>query len=101
MTHTIAAYAAPSPKAPLEPTTVPRRELGEHDILIDIKFAAGACGRLGWPRPDGNGRMHQTGKTERGQEDDQGQAEMLPFAAAVQAVPHRGVAGGAEGREGR
>lgn len=42
MTHTIAAYAAPSPKAPLEPTTVPRRELGEHDILIDIKFA-GIC----------------------------------------------------------
>ncbi|WP_344583210.1 NAD(P)-dependent alcohol dehydrogenase [Streptomyces lunalinharesii] len=43
MTHTsVAAYAAPAPKAPLERTTVPRRELGAHDILIDIKFA-GIC----------------------------------------------------------
>ncbi|WP_354643711.1 NAD(P)-dependent alcohol dehydrogenase [Kitasatospora camelliae] len=43
MTHTtVAAYAAAAPKAPLEKTTVPRRPLGEHDILIDIKFA-GIC----------------------------------------------------------
>ncbi len=43
MTHTtVAAYAAPSSKAPLERTTVPRRELGEHDVLIEIKFA-GIC----------------------------------------------------------
>ncbi|TSB17623.1 NAD(P)-dependent alcohol dehydrogenase [Streptomyces sp. NBC_01525] len=43
MTHTsVAAYAAPAPKAPLERTTIPRRELGAHDILIDIKFA-GIC----------------------------------------------------------
>jgi uncharacterized zinc-type alcohol dehydrogenase-like protein len=43
MTHTtVSAYAARAPKAPLEKTTVPRRELGEHDILIDIKFA-GIC----------------------------------------------------------
>ncbi|MDH6134053.1 putative zinc-type alcohol dehydrogenase-like protein [Kitasatospora sp. MAA4] len=42
-THTtVSAYAAPSPKAPLEKTTVPRRELGENDVLIDIKFA-GIC----------------------------------------------------------
>ncbi|KUL38538.1 alcohol dehydrogenase [Streptomyces sp. NRRL F-4489] len=43
MTHTsVAAYAAPAPKAPLERTTIPRRELGAHDILIDIKFS-GIC----------------------------------------------------------
>ncbi|MFF2805741.1 NAD(P)-dependent alcohol dehydrogenase [Streptomyces sp. NPDC058000] len=43
MTHTsVAAYAASAPKAPLERTTIPRRELGAHDILIDIKFA-GIC----------------------------------------------------------
>ncbi|AXK33845.1 NAD(P)-dependent alcohol dehydrogenase [Streptomyces armeniacus] len=36
------AYAAPAPKAPLEPTTVPRRAVGEHDVLIDIKYA-GIC----------------------------------------------------------
>ena len=42
MTTTIAAYAVPAAKAPLERTTVPRREVGEHDILIDIKFA-GIC----------------------------------------------------------
>ncbi|MEU8464891.1 NAD(P)-dependent alcohol dehydrogenase [Streptomyces sp. NPDC029003] len=38
----VAAYAAPAPKAPLERTTVPRRPVGEHDVLIDIKFA-GIC----------------------------------------------------------
>ncbi|ROQ59305.1 putative zinc-type alcohol dehydrogenase-like protein [Streptomyces sp. 840.1] len=39
---TVAAYAAPAPKAPLERTTVPRRPVGEHDVLIDIKYA-GIC----------------------------------------------------------
>ncbi|MFD9304365.1 NAD(P)-dependent alcohol dehydrogenase [Streptomyces sp. NPDC060048] len=38
----VAAYAAPAPKAPLERTTVPRRPVGAHDVLIDIKFA-GIC----------------------------------------------------------
>ncbi|GAA1415489.1 NAD(P)-dependent alcohol dehydrogenase [Kitasatospora putterlickiae] len=38
----IAAYAAPAPGAPLERTTVPRRALGAHDILIDIHYA-GIC----------------------------------------------------------
>lgn len=43
MPHTTAhAYAAPAPKAPLERITITRRALGEHDILIDIKFA-GIC----------------------------------------------------------
>ncbi|WP_405979018.1 NAD(P)-dependent alcohol dehydrogenase [Streptomyces sp. NBC_00158] len=37
-----AAYAAPAPKAPLERTTVPRRPVGEHDVLIEVKFA-GIC----------------------------------------------------------
>ncbi|MFF0508673.1 NAD(P)-dependent alcohol dehydrogenase [Streptomyces fimicarius] len=39
---TVAAYAAPRAKAPLERTTVERRPVGEFDILIDIKFA-GIC----------------------------------------------------------
>ncbi|MDX3456874.1 NAD(P)-dependent alcohol dehydrogenase [Streptomyces sp. ME02-8801-2C] len=53
MTTTVAAYAAPSAKAPLERTTIERREVGEFDVLIDIKFA-GIChsdihqAREGW-----------------------------------------------------
>ncbi|MEU2788085.1 NAD(P)-dependent alcohol dehydrogenase [Streptomyces sp. NPDC007100] len=43
MKHTsVPAYAAPAPKAPLERISIERRELGAHDILIDIKFA-GIC----------------------------------------------------------
>ncbi|MFM9368559.1 NAD(P)-dependent alcohol dehydrogenase [Streptomyces sp. Da 82-17] len=53
MTTTVAAYAAPSAKAPLERTTIERRAVGEHDVRIDIKFA-GIChsdihqAREGW-----------------------------------------------------
>lgn len=36
------AYAAAAPKAPLKPTTVPRRAVGEHDVLIEIKYT-GIC----------------------------------------------------------
>ncbi|MEU2764444.1 MULTISPECIES: NAD(P)-dependent alcohol dehydrogenase [unclassified Streptomyces] len=39
---TVAAYAAPRAKAPLERTVIERRPVGEFDILIDIKFA-GIC----------------------------------------------------------
>ncbi|GGU48510.1 NAD(P)-dependent alcohol dehydrogenase [Lentzea flava] len=39
---TVAAYAAPAPKAPLEHTTIERRAVGAHDVLIDIKYA-GIC----------------------------------------------------------
>ncbi|MET7884171.1 NAD(P)-dependent alcohol dehydrogenase [Streptomyces avermitilis] len=42
MTTTVAAYAAPAANAPLERTTIERREVGEFDVLIDIKFA-GIC----------------------------------------------------------
>nr|WP_282916350.1 NAD(P)-dependent alcohol dehydrogenase [Lentzea aerocolonigenes] len=42
MMSTVAAYAAPAPKAPLERTTIVRRAVGAHDVLIDIKFA-GIC----------------------------------------------------------
>ncbi|MEU5425395.1 NAD(P)-dependent alcohol dehydrogenase [Streptomyces olivoreticuli] len=43
MKHTtVPAYAAPAPKAPLERTTIERREPGEHDVLIEIKYA-GIC----------------------------------------------------------
>ncbi|MDG4857796.1 NAD(P)-dependent alcohol dehydrogenase [Streptomyces sp. T-3] len=42
MSTTVAAYAAPSAKAPLERTTIERRAVGAHDVLIDIKFA-GIC----------------------------------------------------------
>ncbi|EDY58384.1 MULTISPECIES: NAD(P)-dependent alcohol dehydrogenase [Streptomyces] len=50
---TVAAYAAPAAKAPLERTTIERRAVREHDVLIDIKFA-GIChsdihqAREGW-----------------------------------------------------
>ncbi|MFE2880779.1 NAD(P)-dependent alcohol dehydrogenase [Streptomyces roseus] len=52
---TVAAYAAPAAKAPLERTTVSRRAVGEKDILIDIAFT-GICHsdihqvREGWGR---------------------------------------------------
>ncbi|MFI6349449.1 NAD(P)-dependent alcohol dehydrogenase [Streptomyces sp. NPDC050560] len=39
---TVAAYAAPAAKAPLERTTIERRATGEFDVLIDIKYA-GIC----------------------------------------------------------
>jgi uncharacterized zinc-type alcohol dehydrogenase-like protein len=39
---TVAAYAAPAAKAPLERTTVERRAVREHDVLIEIKYA-GIC----------------------------------------------------------
>jgi uncharacterized zinc-type alcohol dehydrogenase-like protein len=50
---TVAAYAAPAAKAPLERTTIERREVREFDVLIDIRFA-GIChsdihqAREGW-----------------------------------------------------
>ncbi|WP_441247570.1 NAD(P)-dependent alcohol dehydrogenase [Kitasatospora sp. McL0602] len=53
MTITVAAYAAPAAGAPLERTTIERRPVGEHDVLIDIAFV-GIChsdihqARAGW-----------------------------------------------------
>ena len=38
----VTAYATPRPKAPFEKTTIQRRELGPHDVLIKIAFA-GIC----------------------------------------------------------
>ena len=38
----ITAYATPAPNAPLAPFVFSQREVGAHDILIDIKFA-GIC----------------------------------------------------------
>lgn len=38
----VTAYAAPAEGAPLEKTEIARRELGPHDVLIDIAFA-GIC----------------------------------------------------------
>jgi uncharacterized zinc-type alcohol dehydrogenase-like protein len=52
-TSTVAAYAAPAAKAPLERTAIERRAVGEHDVGIDIKYA-GIChsdihqAREGW-----------------------------------------------------
>jgi uncharacterized zinc-type alcohol dehydrogenase-like protein len=40
--RTVNAYAAPSAEAPLEQITIERRDLGEHDVLIEIAFA-GIC----------------------------------------------------------
>lgn len=42
MTTTARALQAPSAKAPLESTTIERRDLGEADVAIDIKFC-GIC----------------------------------------------------------
>ena len=42
MTFTINAFAAPSPTEPLIKTTIERREVGEHDVLIEIAYA-GIC----------------------------------------------------------
>lgn len=39
---TVTAYAAPSAKAPLERTTIERRAVREHDVLIEIAYA-GIC----------------------------------------------------------
>lgn len=39
---TVNAYAATSATGPLTPTTIERRDLGPHDVLIDIKFS-GIC----------------------------------------------------------
>jgi uncharacterized zinc-type alcohol dehydrogenase-like protein len=39
---TVAAYAAPDAGAPLARTTVERRSVGEHDVLIEIKYV-GIC----------------------------------------------------------
>ncbi|MBG6184791.1 putative zinc-type alcohol dehydrogenase-like protein [Arthrobacter sp. CAN_A214] len=39
---TVNAYAAPSATEDLAPTTIERRDVGPHDVLIDIKFA-GIC----------------------------------------------------------
>ncbi|MFF0433332.1 NAD(P)-dependent alcohol dehydrogenase [Streptomyces sp. NPDC004327] len=42
MTTNVSAIAAPAAGAPLARTTVPRRAVGEHDVLIEIKYA-GIC----------------------------------------------------------
>jgi alcohol dehydrogenase (NADP+) len=39
---TVNAYAATSPTSPLTPTTIERRDLEPHDVLIEIKYA-GIC----------------------------------------------------------
>lgn len=36
------AYIAPAADRPLEPTTIDRRDLGPHDVSIDIAYA-GIC----------------------------------------------------------
>ena len=42
MPRTVTAYATPSANAPFAKTTIERRDLLPHDVLIDIKFA-GIC----------------------------------------------------------
>jgi len=42
VTLTVNAYAAPSATEPLVKTTIERREVGEHDVLIEIRYA-GIC----------------------------------------------------------
>jgi alcohol dehydrogenase (NADP+) len=40
--RTVNAYAATSATGPLVPTTIERRDVGPHDVLIEIKYA-GIC----------------------------------------------------------
>ena len=42
MTTTVKAYGATSATAPLEPMTIERRDVGAHDVLIEIDYA-GIC----------------------------------------------------------
>jgi uncharacterized zinc-type alcohol dehydrogenase-like protein len=42
MPTTVPAYAATSPTGPLAPTTIERRDVGPHDVRIDIAYA-GIC----------------------------------------------------------
>ena len=42
MATTVPAYAVPSAKAPLERTTIVRRDVREHDVLIEIHYS-GIC----------------------------------------------------------
>ncbi len=42
MPTTVQAYAAPASGEPLAPTTIERRDVGAHDVLIDIEWA-GIC----------------------------------------------------------
>jgi uncharacterized zinc-type alcohol dehydrogenase-like protein len=42
MTTTVHAYASPSADKDLVPTTIERRDVGPHDVLIEIKYA-GIC----------------------------------------------------------
>lgn len=42
MPLTVPAWAAPAPGAPLAPTTITRRDTGDHDILIEIAYT-GIC----------------------------------------------------------
>ncbi len=42
MTTTVHAYASPSADRDLVPTTIERRDVGPHDVLIEIKYA-GIC----------------------------------------------------------
>lgn len=38
MTTTVSAYASPSADGDLAPTTIERRDVGPHDVLIEIKY---------------------------------------------------------------
>ncbi len=59
MPTTVRAYAAPSATEPLVPTTIERRDLGPHDVMIEIKYAGichsdihtarGEWGEVTWP----------------------------------------------------
>lgn len=42
MTTIVMAYRATSATAPLEPMTIKRRDVGPHDVLIDIATPASA-----------------------------------------------------------
>jgi uncharacterized zinc-type alcohol dehydrogenase-like protein len=74
MTTTVKAYGATSATAPLEPMTIERRDVGPHDVLIDIDYAGichsdihtirGDWGPIAYPQVVGHeivGRVAQVG----------------------------------------
>lgn len=72
--RTVNAYAAPSATEPLIPTTIERRDVGTHDVLIDITYAGichsdihtvrGEWGEIAYPQVVGHeivGRVSEVG----------------------------------------
>ncbi len=49
---TVNAYAAASPTTPLRPTRIERRDLGPHDVMIEVKYCGICHTDIHWVRGD-------------------------------------------------